>query len=105
MNYEIVFILDSKNAADGGEPFVRDVVKHIEELGGEVTKRNSIGRKHFAHPVGRRRSGLYWGLMVTLAPGKVETFSERYRLDETVLRLQVFRAEEAKSKQSAVAGV
>ena len=104
MTYEIVFLLDSKKADDGGEKFVGDVVKHVGSLGGDVKKRNSLGRKNFATPIRKRRSGLFWDFIVVMDPSKVETFKDKYRLDETVLRLEVFRAEEAKPKARVAAG-
>ena len=87
--YEAVFILDDRRYEDGGEAFAKDVVNLIEQLGGRLLERNPMGRRQFARPIRKRNSGIYWDFILDMSPEKVAAFKERYRLDETVFRLQV----------------
>lgn len=95
--YETVFILDNRKVDDRGEGFSRGVRQHIESLGGSVDHVESLGRKTFARPIGRHRAGVYWDFIMQLDPARVDGFRERYRLDNTVLRLEMFRYEEPES--------
>ncbi len=89
--YEAVFILDSKKFEDGGESFSRDAEKHIKSLGGRVNHRISLGRRQFARPIAKHRAGNYWDLLFELDPDQVEALHDNYRLNASVLRLEVFQ--------------
>lgn len=91
--YQAVFILDDKKVDDGGDAFANDVVSYIKELGGQFKEKNSLGRKQFARRIKNRSAGHYWEFVFDLDPTKVETFEDRYRLNNTVLRLVVFHHE------------
>jgi small subunit ribosomal protein S6 len=89
--YEAVFILDPKKVEDGGDAFIAQATTRIEEqLGGKVVETSSMGRKHFARPIGKHRAGVYWDLLIDLAADQVAVLQDSYRLDSAVLRLQVF---------------
>lgn len=88
--YESIFILDSRKLDDGGETFAKQVANLVEQLGGTVQKSVSLGRRQFARPIGRHRAGVYWDFIVDLEPEQVETLKDRYRLNNTVLRLEAF---------------
>lgn len=88
--YEAVFILDERKIEDRGDSFARRVAGHIKDLGGKVQERQSLGRRQLAHPVKKHSSGVYWDFVLDLAPDKLSAFEDKYRLDETVLRLVVF---------------
>ena len=91
--YEAVFILDSRKLEDSGEGFCQRVKEHVESLGGAIGKTMNLGRKQFARPLGRHKSGTYLDFIVTLDPEKVADFHDRYRLDSLVLRQEVFNYE------------
>ena len=87
--YEAVVILDERKHEDSGEAFAGTFIKLVEELGGTLKERNPMGRRQFARPIKKLRSGIYWDFVFDLDPEKVVVLKGRYRLDETVLRLAV----------------
>ncbi|MCK5803620.1 MAG: 30S ribosomal protein S6 [Lentisphaeria bacterium] len=91
--YEAVFILDSRKLEDNGQTFAKSVQAHIKSLDGVVVKDESLGRKQFARPIGKHRAGVYWDFIMEIGTDKVLPFQDRYRLDEVVLRLQLFSYE------------
>lgn len=101
--YEAVFILDPKRIKDGGDKFAKQASEHVESLGGKVHKTVSLGRKHFARPIGRHRAGVYWDLVIDLDPAAVDSMKEHYRLDDDVLRLAVFHYEEGSDPSKIMA--
>ncbi len=92
--YETIFILDPKKLEDGGEAFAKAAGAQVETLGGKVQKSVSLGRRQFARPIGKHKAGVYWDLVVDLASESVAVLKDRYRLNGTVLRLEVFDYEE-----------
>lgn len=88
--YEAVFILDERKFDDGGEAFANQFVSFVDELGGTLKQRNPMGRRQFARPIKKLRSGIYWDFVFDLSPEKVVVMKGRFRLDDSVLRLVVF---------------
>ena len=80
--YEAVFILDERKFEDGGETFANQFVSLVEELGGTVKERNPMGRRQFARPIKKLRSGIYWDFVLNLSQEKVVVMKGRYSLDE-----------------------
>jgi ribosomal protein S6 len=89
-----VFILDPKKLDDGGEAFAKAASEQVVALNGKVQKCVSLGRRQFARPIGKHKAGVYWDLVVDLANESVAALKDRYRLNSTVLRLEVFHYEE-----------
>lgn len=89
--YEAVLILDERLVEDGGEAILVDVEKTIAALGGTVKEKTSLGRKTFARQVRKTKasSGIYWDVVIDLPPEQIDELKERYRLNKTMLRIQV----------------
>ncbi len=88
--YEAVFILDERKIEDKGDTFARAVAGHIKDLRGKVRERRSLGRRQLAYKINKRSSGVYWDFVFDLDPARLGAFEDKYRLNETVLRLVVF---------------
>ena len=92
--YEAVFILDPKKVEDGGEALAKGVGEQVGTLGGKVQRAVSLGRRQFARPLGKHKAGIYWDVVLDLPTEAVVALKDRYRLNSTVLRLEVFMFEE-----------
>ena len=88
--YEAVIILDDQLHEDGGTVFIEAFSNAVSELGGAIDKNESMGRKQLAYPIRKKTSGVYWHSFMQLTPDSVSTLRERYSLDQTILRLEVF---------------
>ena len=99
--YEAVFILDDRQYDDEGKSLAQDVEKRIKQLGGRMVNQENIGRKQFARPSHKRESGLYWDFVFELDPGQVDALKEPYRLNDAVLRSEIFLHDRAKKKAAA----
>ena len=88
--YEAVIILDDQLHEDGGTVFIEAFSNTVSELGGAIDKNESMGRKQLAYPIRKKTSGVYWHSFMQLTPDSVSTLRERYSLDQTILRLEVF---------------
>jgi len=88
--YEAVFVLDERKFDDQGEAFSQDIVKRVKDLGGRLRDRVAMGRKQFARPVRKLNAGVYWDFVFDLEADKVTDLKETYRLNDAVLRSEVF---------------
>jgi ribosomal protein S6 len=88
--YESIFILNDRKFDDGGDAFSQKVEEALKACDAKGIKKDSLGRKQFARPIGKRTHGLYWSYTFTMTPDQVENFQDKFRLEENVLRHVVF---------------
>ena len=88
--YETVIILDGHKIQDEGTSFAEEFSSKISRAGGEIIRSTPLGHKQFARQIKKRKTGLYWDFIINLAEKEIKKLPEDYRLDERVLRLQVF---------------
>ena len=88
--YEAVFILNDRKFDDGGEAFSTKVVETLGQCEAVNVKKESLGRKAFARNIGKRTHGIYWCFYFDMAPGQVEDFQDKFRLEEHILRHVVY---------------
>ena len=88
--YESIFILNDRKCEDGGKAYAKKVEEILAEVGATNVTSESMGRKQFARPIGKRTSGLYWSFIFELAADKVVEFQDKFRLEEVVLRQVVY---------------
>ena len=91
--YEAIMVLDDRKVDDHGEAMANDVANTVTTLGGTVLEKESLGRRSFARPMGKHKAGIYWDFKVELDPSQVAVLKERYRLNEVVLRTELFSTE------------
>ena len=88
--YESVFILDESKLEGGAETFAASITAYVESLSGKVLESETMGRKTFCQPIGKKTGGVYWNFILELSADQVVAFKENYRLNQSVLRQEVF---------------
>lgn len=92
--YEIVLIL----RPEGSDDQIKQEIARVEELlkkdGAQVTTTELWGRRRLAFPIRKQREGVYVMLRVTGEPAALENLKRSFRLDETVVRTLILRADE-----------
>ena len=88
--YQTIFILDDSKSPDSGKGFIENLKTTVEETGGNVLETEEMGYRQFAHPIKKKAGGIYLDITIDLPVDKVGEFKERYRLDSSVLRLELF---------------
>ena len=89
--YEAVFILDIRKVDDEGEGFSKELSELFKQWGGEMVESVSMGRKQFAREIGKRKAGIYWDYIFSLATDKTDDIRKKYMLDERVVRSLVLQ--------------
>lgn len=88
--YETVFILDERKVQDEGKAFAEGFSSAISGAGGEMVSVTPLGRKQFARAIKKRKAGIYYDFVFNAKESFAKSFSESYKLDERVLRVQIF---------------
>jgi len=90
--YELMLIINPQlTDAEVGEA-VEKAKKILTDEKGEVLAEDRLGRKKFSHPVGKNRDGFYVYMKVKAAPESVKAINHSLKLQETVLRAMMMRA-------------
>ena len=89
--YETIVILDEKRIDDDGTKFLKEFENVLtEEIGGTVVETEIMGRKQFAREIKRKKTGIYLDIIHEMTEDKVKVLRDKYKLNETVLRLQSY---------------
>lgn len=89
--YETIVIIDEKKVNDDGTEFLSEFEKAIKkEFGGAVVESEIMGRRQFAREIKRKKTGIYLDVIHEMDPDKVYALRDKYKLNETVLRLQTY---------------
>ena len=88
--YETVFILDERKIQDEGKSFAEEFASMISGAGGEMVSVTPLGRKQFAREIKKRKAGIYYDFVFNTKEAFAKNLPENYKLDERVLRMQVF---------------
>lgn len=70
------------------------VVTEIERLNGKVLGSMKLGRRAFARPMKKERSGVYVRTVFEMDAAQVPVFRQRIKLNDEVVRLQVTAGDE-----------
>lgn len=99
--YETVVILDDRKIQDEGKAFSEDFSSVVSGAGGEMVSITPLGRKMFAREIKKHKTGIYMDFVFSAKESAIKGISEKYRLDEKVLRLQVFSYDRPKNQVKA----
>ncbi|MCQ2403328.1 MAG: 30S ribosomal protein S6 [Lentisphaeria bacterium] len=97
--YELMFILDPAKVEGNGEAFDATIQAYLKELGAEVTRVKFFEKRTFARPIGRHKAGLYWDYVAELPATAPAAVQDKYRLNETVLRIGIFHFEDGQDDE------
>ena len=88
--YEVVIILDPRAVEGNGDAFSDAFQASMKEMGGNVTRVKFFEQRTFAYPIKKRKTGIYWDYVVEAEGTFVAALKDKYRLNQSVLRLVVF---------------
>lgn len=92
--YEGLFIFPELLNDEELEAARTHVLAEIERQGGRILGVRKLGRREFARPLAKQRSGVFVRTVFELDGGKVAPLRARYRLSDDVFRVQITRGDE-----------
>ena len=87
--YDALYIFVGVAKDDALEENLSKALAEVTRLGGNIIAKDSLGRRGFARPMGKRENGVYVKVRFELDPLKVAELVDRYRLVEEVFRVQI----------------
>lgn len=99
-HYEAIFIFRSSLKKELLQESVDNVGAEIVRHGGAMSKTNELGKRTFARAFrkGGHDSGQLVRFIFTMDPAKIDSFRERFRHREDVVRAQIISVGEPASK-------
>ena len=84
--YEALFIVDA--AGDEREKqIISDIQETIKKENGKLLNEENWGKRNLAYPVKKRKEGLYYKVIFSLDPLKIDTLNAAYKLNQDILRV------------------
>jgi small subunit ribosomal protein S6 len=97
--YEALFIFSSSLKEDALQEALEQVNGEITKLGGNITNTDNIEKRSFARPLKGMEMGQYVRMEVTMDPDKISPLLARLKLNESVFRTQIVKAEKIPIKE------
>lgn len=86
MLYELMAILPSHISDNEVDGTIDTIAKLVENAGGTVEKKQSLGKIKLAYPIKRQRHGVYAMLYVEVPSDKMQKLDQNLRLADEVVR-------------------
>ena len=88
--YEVVVILDPQKVEGDGNAFSESIKSEMAAMGATLAREKFFNLRTFARPIKKHKAGLYWDYVVEAEGTFVAALKDKFRLNQTVLRLAVF---------------
>ena len=92
--YEAVFIFSNTIKDDDLQKIIEQIQGEITKLKGVIKEKKELGRRQFARPMHKQESGQYVRIDFDMDPGSIAPLLARFKLNESIFRLQVVAADE-----------
>jgi len=89
--YELMIVINPQVSDTEATEIVEKAKKIVTDEKAEILNEDRLGRKKFAHPMGKHRDGFYLYLKVKAAPETVKNITHNLKLQESILRAMVLK--------------
>ncbi len=93
-NYELCLVFSSKLGKEEQEKLLGKIKADIEKSGGKIEKEEEWGKRELAYRIKKEAEGIYILFFLKLPEEGVNTFEQRLKLEEKILRYLLVRSEE-----------
>ncbi len=101
--YEMMVILDPEVDERTVQPTLEKFLGVVTTDGGTVENLDIWGRRRLAYEIKKKSEGIYAVINFTATPATTQELERQLRLNESVMRTKVLRADEAVARIAAVA--
>ena len=92
--YEAIFIFSNSIKEDALQKIIEQIKGEITKLKGVIKESKILGRRQFARMMKKEDSGQYARVDFDLDPSSVAPLLARFKLNESIFRLQLVAADE-----------
>lgn len=93
--YELMVIMDPELDERTVEPSLDQFLKVIRDDGGSIESVDMWGKRRLAYEIKKKNEGIYAVVNFTATPAATAELDRQLRLNESVMRTKVLRAEDA----------
>lgn len=90
--YELMLIINPQVSDTEANDIVEKAKKIITNEKAEIINEDRLGRKKFAHQMGKSRDGFYVYMKVKASPESVKNINHNLKLQESILRAMMLKA-------------
>lgn len=92
-DYELTLVLDADSSSENQKKQIEKIKKTIEENKGKVQSEEDWGKKEFAYPINKKKSGVYLLLNLKISAPDIQKVDKKLKIEEGVLRHLILRKE------------
>jgi small subunit ribosomal protein S6 len=96
--YEVVFIIDTDTGEDETTRLIEGLQRIVTDLGGTITKSESMGRRTLAYKIGRKTEGNYMLFEIEGTGREIAELERRMRVNDAILRYLTVRVDEERQR-------
>jgi small subunit ribosomal protein S6 len=96
--YEVVFIIDTETGEDETTRLIEGLQRIVTDLGGTITKSESMGRRTLAYKIGRKTEGNYMLFEIEGTGQEIAELERRMRVNDAILRYLTVRVDEDRQR-------
>ena len=96
--YEVVFIIDTETGEDETTRLIEGLQRIVTDLGGTITKSESMGRRSLAYKIGRKTEGNYMLFEIEGTGREIAELERRMRVNDAILRYLTVRVDEERQR-------
>ena len=100
--YDALFIFASSMKDDAVEAVLKDITNEVTKLHGKVVDPRRLGTRTFCRPLKKTDAGHYVRMILELEPKAVAPLQARFRLNESIFRVQIVDAPPKKAGSAPV---
>lgn len=101
--YELMVILDPEVDERTVQPTLEKFLSVVTTDGGTVDGLDVWGRRRLAYEIRKKAEGIYAVINFTAKPATTQELERQLRLNESIMRTKVLRADEAVARVAAAA--
>lgn len=96
--YEVLFIVDPEAGDEGLTRLTETLTNIVTEQGGNVTKNETLGRRHLAYRVDNKQEGVYVLFEIEGSGREIAELERRMRVNDQVMRYLTVRVDEERRR-------
>lgn len=97
--YEALFVFPESLKDTGLEEALGNAGSEIKKLGGHVESVTRLGKRAFARKLKKQDAGHFAIVQFSLGPDQIPPLLARYKLNDSIFRIQIVRTVERKAKK------
>lgn len=99
--YELMYLLGSHVAENEVSGIASQILKAIDDFGGQQVRETHLGKKKLAYPIKKTRNGFYVVVNFEMLPAQIKNLDAKiHSMDSSIIRYLIINLEEHLKRQA-----